>query len=448
MHTPNAPPKRGYPFLARLIDTLPARFLAPATTQLIRECEALLSAQGEVSGRRLASQILEEYARLDAKARAEFFDALAIRFAPPLEVVKSAAQAYAQAPSDAALITLQSAVEPPRQELFRRLNFAPSGTAALVALRKDLLAGLATHPAWQVIDADLLHLFRSWFNPGFLTLEQIAWRTSAHVLERLIEYEAVHQIQGWSDLRRRLQSDRRCYAYFHPSLPDEPLIFIEVALTRSMVGHVPPLLDPQASVDDPARATCAMFYSITNCQIGLRSVSFGNGLIKQVVEVLSDAFPKITTYATVSPIPGFRDWLAAQPDLPAAIGTLAAGPPEIGAITSATAETKEYLLRACAHYLTHAKRDEAPLDPVARFHLANGARLERLNWAGDSSVQGLRRALGLTVNYVYRLRDVEKNHEQYANDKRVVASAAIERLAAFHSKPKPRTGKAVAAQTS
>ena len=422
--------RRTRPLLARLLEALPGARNPSEPDGLVRECDALLSARGEVSGRRVASAILADYRRLDPEARAAFFDALATRFSPPVDRLRAAAEAYSLDPNDATLARLQALAEPPRQELFRRLNLAPAGTATLVALRRDLLAGMAAHPSWQAIDADLRHLFRSWFNPGFLVVEQINWRTSAHVLERLIEHEAVHQIQGWSDLRRRLEADRRCYAYFHPALPDEPLIFIEVALTRGMAGHVQPLLDPHSEVDDPEKATCAMFYSITNCQIGLRSVSFGNGLIKQVVELLSESFPRISTFATVSPIPGFREWLTSQAALPPHVRDLAASPTR-ELTTHAAPETKEYLLRACAQYLLDAKRDQLPLDPVARFHLANGARLERVNWAGDSSEQGLQRALGLTANYVYRLKDVERNHELFATERRVVASPAIERLAAY-----------------
>jgi malonyl-CoA decarboxylase len=299
-------------------------------------------------------------------------------------------------------------------------------------MRKTLLAGVREHPAWRVIDSDLMHLLRSWFNRGFLRLERIDWRTPALVLEKLIEYEAVHAIRGWWDLRRRLEGDRRCFAFFHPQLPDEPIIFIEVALTRGMSAHVQPLLDQRAPIASPAQADCAMFYSITNCQEGLRGISFGNLLIKQVAEELKREFPHLRRFATLSPIPGFRRWLdkAADPQTLAAIADPAWHLGEV-------AETvQKNLIRFCAYYLLNAKqagREKAekaePLDPVARFHLGNGAALERLNWMGDTSEQGMARSAGLMVNYVYWLAEVEKNHERYFREHYIAASPVIEKLA-------------------
>jgi malonyl-CoA decarboxylase len=357
------------------------------------------------------------------------------------DVVRQAAAAYRLDASPANLIALQEAVEPPRQELFRRCNMAPGGTAILVDMRRRLLRTLADHPDRAEIDADLTHLFRSWFNRGFLTLERIDWQTSAVVLERLIQYEAVHQIQGWHDLRRRLESDRRCYAFFHPALPQEPLIFIEVALTRGMTAHVQPLLDPNAAVDDPAQATCAIFYSITNCQQGLRGVSFGNVLIKQVVEDLGKEFPRVRTFATLSPIPGFRAWLVdrvttAPKSVSPALAALVAKGDEVTAadIAAAPAALREEMMERCSRYLMSTNDGVGAQDPVARFHLANGSRLERLNWMSDSSTPGLRRSYGMTVNYLYRLADLERNHDAYANQFRVASSRAFQRL----SKPSRR----------
>jgi malonyl-CoA decarboxylase len=313
---------------------------------------------------------------------------------------------------------------------------APGGTAILVDMRRRLLRTLDAHPHRVEIDADLTHLFRSWFNRGFLTLQRIDWQTSAVVLERLIQYEAVHQIQGWRDLRRRLESDRRCYAFFHPALPQEPLIFIEVALTRSMIAHVQPLLDPDSPVDDPTRATCAIFYSITNCQQGLRGVSFGNVLIKQVVEDLGKEFPRVKTFATLSPIPGFRPWLiermtTAPGSVSPALATLISKGDEVTAdeIAALPAALREEMIERCARYLVSTVDGVGSQDPVARFHLANGARLERLNWMGDTSPTGLRRSYGLTVNYVYRVSDLERNHDAYANHFRVASSRAFQQLA-------------------
>jgi malonyl-CoA decarboxylase len=381
-------------------------------------CRQLMSERGEVSGARLSSAVVLAYQSLDANEVERFFDHLAHDFSPDPAVIQKAADVYHQDPSQANLLRLQTAVESPRQEFFRRWNMAPGGTAVLVAMRRRLLQTLDTHPDRAGIDADLAHLFRSWFNRGFLVLQRIDWRTPAVVLERLIEYEAVHEIQGWRDLRRRLQGDRRCYAFFHPALPDEPLIFIEVALTRGMTGQVQPLLALDSAVDDPERADCAIFYSITNCQEGLRGVSFGNFLIKQVVEDLGREFPRVKTFATLSPIPGFRTWLTAlEPrwrDLDP---------------TTASAAVKAELSGFCARYLLDARRNKEPLDSVARFHLANGARLERLNWMGDTSKAGVERSMGLMANYVYRLSDVEKNHEAYAARYEVIASPEIERQA-------------------
>jgi len=383
----------------------------------------------------VAAEVLGAYQRLSEEEVEWFFDRLVTTFSVDAETVRQAAAAYRLDASPANLLALQEAVEPPRQELFRRCNMAPGGTAVLVEMRRRLLRTLGDHPHRAEIDADLTHLFRSWFNRGFLTLARIDWQTSAVVLERLIQYEAVHQIQGWRDLRRRLESDRRCYAFFHPALPQEPLIFIEVALTRAVTAQVQPLLDPDSRVDDPARATCAIFYSITNCQQGLRGVSFGNVLIKQVVDDLGKEFPNVRTFATLSPIPGFRSWLAeraatAPGSISPALATLVAKGDDIAAadIAIAPGALREEMMQRCARYLISMDDGRGVQDPVARFHLANGARLERLNWMGDTSATGLRRSYGLTVNYVYRLADLERNHDAYANKFRVASSITFRQL--------------------
>jgi malonyl-CoA decarboxylase len=404
--------------------------------EAIHLAEALLSERGEVSGARVGAELLTAYRQLTPAGRETFFDLLADSFVPDPEQVAIAAEAYQRAPSTASLTRLHNATEPLRQELFRRLNLAQDGTAALIQMRKDLLKTLREHPNREGIDADLQHLFRSWFNGGFLVLKRIDWRTSAVVLERLIQYEAVHQIQGWDDLRRRLESDRRCYAFFHPVLPEEPLIFIEVALTERVSSTVRPLLDPKAEVLDLKLARSAVFYSITNCQEGLRGVSFGSLLIKQVVEDLRRSFPKVKTFATLSPIPDFRKWLAET----ANNGGGAAGgrigdflarvdSGDIAPTGSSPADIKDELVRLCAYYLTNARKGKLPYDPVARFHLANGARLDRLNWLADVSEAGIRRSFGVMANYVYDLDDLERNHEAFAREYHVVASRDIERLA-------------------
>ena len=400
---------------------------------LLGICRALLAESGEYASTALAHDAVAAYQTLDEDGRELFFDALARDYSPAPEAVMRAATAYQQDPSPSRLDELQSIVEPARQELFHRLNMAPGGTAALVEMRRQLLGKLKLHAEWRALDADLMRVLRSWFNRGFLRLERIDWRTSALVLEKLIRYEAVHAIAGWSDLRRRLEGDRRCFAFFHPQLPDEPIIFIEVALTRGMSTQVQPLLDVRSPVEDPANADCAMFYSITNCQEGLRGISFGNQLIKQVAEELKREFPHLRRFATLSPIPGFRRWLAAK-EINGAEGPLLA---RLGDAAWHLGEVPEalqkLLMRLCAHYLVDVKQaeggNEEPADPVARFHLGNGAALERLNWMGDSSESGLARSAGIMANYVYWLAEVERNHETYFREHEIVASPAIERLA-------------------
>ena len=399
------------------------------TNELVSLCNALLAESGEYASTALARDALAAYERLDERLKDQFFDMLARHYSPSPDAVGRAAAAYQANPSSENLLELQATVEPARQELFQRLNMPPGGTVALVEMRRQLLGKLKAHPEWRVVDADLMRVLRSWFNRGFLRLERIDWRTSAMVLEKLIEYEAVHAIQGWRDLRRRLEGDRRCFAFFHPQLPDEPIIFIEVALTRGMSAQVQPLLDIRSPVVEPANADCAVFYSITNCQEGLRGISFGNQLVKQVAEDLKREFPHLRRFATLSPIPGFRRWLAKAPlegEHKALIARLDDPAWHLGDIPEAL---EKLLMRLCAYYLVQMKQGVEPLDAVARFHLGNGAALERLNWMGDASEQGMQRAAGMMVNYVYWLSEVERNHERYFREHEIVASPAIERLA-------------------
>ncbi len=408
-----------------------------AAQKIIALCHSLLSERGEVSGRHLASEILTAYQSLDALGTARFFDLLVQEFSPDPTEVGRAGDAYRRQPTPENLARLQRVVEPPRQELIRRLNLAPNGTRVLVEMRARLLKEIDRHPGWTPISSDLNHLLTSWFNRGFLVLRRIDWQTPASILEKLIEYEAVHQIQGWRDLRRRLEADRRCYGFFHPALPDEPIIFIEVALTQGMSAKVQPLLDPDAPLVAPASADCAMFYSITNCQKGLRGVPFGSFLIKQVAEDVGKELPRIKKFATVSPVPDFRQWLrenmdrlnekAANSRVAGLIGKLEQ--PNWFEDRQLAAEMERELVPLCAQYLLRAKQGKEPRDPVARFHLRNGARLERINWLGDTSATGMQRSAGLMANYVYRLGDVERNHELYIKDYRVNASVDVEALA-------------------
>jgi malonyl-CoA decarboxylase len=383
--------------------------------KLVSLCRRLLSERGGVANTYLATDALEIYRALDQPARRIFLDILNRDFSPDPEQVGAAADAYRNDPSPDNLLNLQRVVEPPRQELFRRLNLAPEGMRALVQMRSQVLREIDGGAALETLAADLGHLLTSWFNRGFLTLQRIDWRAPAEVLQKLIDYEAVHQIQGWNDLRRRLEADRRCYAFFHSALAEEPLIFIEVALTRGVSDRVQPLLDPDSTVSDPQAADSAIFYSITNCQEGLRGVPFGSLLIKQVVEDLKKSLPRIRTFATLSPIPGFRKWLAG------ACSGLDPG--------QLDEQMRQRLVPLCAHYLVHEKRRNEPLDPVARFHLKNGARLDRINWLADMSPAGIRQSAGLMANYVYDVADLERNHELYVRSGQVVCSRRVRTLA-------------------
>ncbi|MDB5808391.1 MAG: decarboxylase [Betaproteobacteria bacterium] len=408
-----------------------ARTAERKAREAIALCHALLSERGEVSGAALARDALAAYDALPANAFTFFVNFLARDFAPLPAKIASAVTAYSLEASPRNLVALQRAVEPPRQELFRRLNVAPGATAALVDMRRRLLRELKANPDWYGVDADLEHLFGSWFNRGFLRLERIDWRTPALILEKLIEYEAVHQITGWKDLHRRLAADRRCFAFFHPALPEEPLIFIEAALTERISTDVAPLLDPELPEADPALADCAIFYSITNCQDGLRGISFGNLLIKQVVYELGREFPRLKTFATLSPVPGFRAWLDE------AAASHAERLPDFTCLNDAdwfangllAERLREPLMELCAYYLTCVKKNAEPLDPVARFHLGNGARMQKLNWLADTSRQGMHRSAGVMVNYLYRLADVEKNHEAFVRHHEVAASHELKKLA-------------------
>jgi malonyl-CoA decarboxylase len=393
---------------------------APETLESLSR--ALLSGRGEASGVALARQLLDRYAGEPMAARIEFFRLLAESFDPDPASIGRAWEDYRQDASPPNLQRLLEAVEPPRQELFRRLNLAPGGTAALVAMREDLIKHGGKDTELRKVDDDFGHLFGSWFNRGFLLLRHIDWSTPADILERIIRYEAVHEIQGWDDLRRRVQpSDRRCFAFFHPSLVDEPLIFVEVALTREIPGSIQGLLAEERDVVPISEATTAVFYSISNCQPGLRGVSFGNFLIKQVVEELSRELPSLTTFVTLSPVPGFAAWLAKR-------GTAPSLEPDWHRNAAAAERSRAELLQlAAAYFLTAKGPGGKPLDLVARFHLGNGARLERLNWLGDTSAKGLREAHGLMVNYLYDLRFIEANHEAFANEGTVVASDAVRR---------------------
>jgi malonyl-CoA decarboxylase len=410
---------------------------APRSATLVELCEELLSGRGEASGVALAREILGRYADLTTGPRIAFFEALATRFGPDNTRIDTAVEAWRAKPNDATAAELHAAAEPRRQELLRRLNLAPGGTKALVAMREQLLNALAHRDDLAAVDADFVHLFTAWFNRGFLVLRRIDWATPAIVLEKIIRYEAVHEIDDWEDLRRRIDPpDRRCYAFFHPALVDEPLIFVEVALMRDWPDAIAPILGAHRTTVAPDTAETAVFYSISNCQRGLAGVTFGHFLIKQVVEEISREFPRLATFITLSPVPNFAAWLKRERARETSSlltdndrTALAALDTDWWQDPAATERLREPLVRAAATYFLRAKNRAAlPLDQVARFHLGNGASLERLDWPADLSERGRQQSYGLMVNYLYDLGDIERNHEAYAEHRTVVTAGAIRRL--------------------
>ncbi len=403
-----------------------------ALRSLMSDCKRLLSERGEANSVAIARSLVERFSALPDPQQAGFFDRLSRDFSPDPQAVLHSALAYAREPSASNLIRLTRLAEPPRQELLRRINRTPGGTSSIVAMRRALLARVAKQPELEALENDFLHLLSSWFNPGFLQLRRVDWNAPAQLLEQLIRHEAVHAIDGWDDLRRRLQPDRRCFAFFHPQLPDEPLIFVEVALLHDMPAAIAPLIDKASKPQDASQFKVAAFYSISNCQPGLKGVSLGNFLIKRVAEELKRELPQLKSFCTLSPIPGFARWLRA--------GALVEGLPKARA--ERLVEARQTLLDACKGDLDHlatasalrALPDEASQaltrlcasylgfhsptaggDPVARFHLDNGARLERLNPLGDLSAKGVKQSFGLMVNYLYDLQKVEAHHEKFSH---------------------------------
>jgi malonyl-CoA decarboxylase len=401
-------------------------------------CEMLLSSRGEASGMALAAEILDRWGALGSEGAQAFLDMLHEKFGPDTAKLDQAIENYRTDKNSATIIALHQAAEPRRQELLRRLNHAPNGTAKLVRMRQQLLASKDQSEGYHALDADFTHLFGSWFNRGFLTLRPIDWSTPAYILEKIIKYEAVHEIAGWEELRRRLApADRRCFAFFHPRLADEPLVFVEVALTRSVPSAIGDVLVEGRERINADEATTAVFYSISNCQDGLRGISFGNFLIKQVVDDLRRDLPGLKNFVTLSPVPGFARWLAkarasvADRLLPeAARETLMSlDDPNWPDNEKAATEVERVLLPLAARYfLTERTPEGRPVDPVARFHLGNGARLERLNFLGDRSAKAMQQAHGLMVNYLYKLDDIVANHEALAQRGEVIASPALKSL--------------------
>ena len=404
--------------LSTILERPRLRWAGPAADRPADElAAALIGTSGEVSGLTLARQILDRYAAMDDGAKLAFFRMLADMNIRP-DAVRDALAAYEADPSKGTYRAFCDVAEPKRQELVRRLNRVPGATGELVAMRADLLRLGRGEAELEALDLDFRHLFASWFNRGFLVLRPINWRTPAHLLEKVIAYEAVHDIDGWEDLRRRVApSDRRCFAFFHPAMPDEPLIFVEVALTRGVPGSVQRLLADGREVLSEGQADTAVFYSISNCQKGLASISFGNSLIKQVASDLAAEMPKLKTFVTLSPIPGLMRWAGAEGMSP---------DPQDG----------EAMRRLAARYLLQVKDDAGrPADPVARFHLGNGAMVHAVHADADVSDRGRRQSGGTMVNYLYDLNRTSQNHERFAAAGTVAASPEMQRLAARDRSP-------------
>jgi malonyl-CoA decarboxylase len=408
---------------------------------------------GEVSARARAAELGRTYLALNKAGRERFLRVMASEFDIDRDAVdRSCARLTAaktlveRAPAERAL---RAALSPPRVRLLRQFNALPEGVKFLVDRRDELIALADSDVAMRGFADDLRDLLADWFDIGFLELKRISWDSPAALLEKLIAYEAVHEIRGWNDLKNRLEADRRCFAFFHPRMPDEPLIFVEVALVNGMAGNIHALLDESAPLGDANAADTAIFYSISNCQRGLNGISFGDFLIKRVVELLAAELPRLKVFATLSPVPGFRAWLAKErqhPDqlLPAEAKAVAsvvgngAGPldllqmldrPGWEADPALAGVLREPLLRLCTQYLLLEKgRSGRAADPVAHFHLTNGARVQRLNWQGDLSEKGLLQSAGIMVNYLYRLDHIETNHEAYRGEGRVAASSTVRHL--------------------
>jgi malonyl-CoA decarboxylase len=410
---------------------------------------------GEVTARARAADLGRTYLLLDASGRERFLRLLASEFDVDHGEVERCCGELLRAEDPiaraAAERQLRDALEPPRIKLLRQFNALPEGVKFLVDRRAELMR-LGRHDALlRGLEDDLRRLLANWFDIGFLELQRIGWESPAALLEKLMAYEAVHEIRSWGDLKNRLEADRRCFAFFHPRMPDEPLIFVEVALVAGMASNIGPLLDEAAPVGDPQDADTAIFYSISNCQQGLAGISFGDFMIKRVGDALAADLPRLKVFATLSPVPGFRAWLAREAaavpgslllpsertaieeidpaaktqDLPALLEH-----PDWHTNPQLSAALREPLLRLCARYLTRERaRSGRALDPVAHFHLSNGARVERLNWLGDISEKGLEQSAGIMVNYLYRLAEIEANHEAYRGEGRVATSTAVRNLA-------------------
>jgi len=406
-------------FLGGLVARQRDRFSKNGAPDIDDLLDRLMGNTGEVSAIVAARELLDVYKGLGDEGKKEFFFNIEQNFNAAPASVKLAFDTYDADPSSTNLNRLYHAAEPRRVELLRRLNQTPGATHDLVGIRKDLLGLLRDHPELSAVDENFMHLFCSWFSRGFLLLQTIDWSTSAAILNRIIRYEAVHAIKDWDDLRSRVdRPNRRCFAFFHPALTDEPLIFVEVALSNEIPGSIDSILNDEAEGDvDTTKFTTATFYSISNCQPGLKNISFGNFLIKQVVQELKADFPSIKQFVTLSPIPGFKRWLDSDTEEDSAdLVELKAQMRSLDIVVDNVAEHEEAIRKLVLNYLLLAKRGKYPLDPVARFHLGNGAQVHQIHASADLSDKGLAQSYGVMVNYLYDLGYIERNHEQYVTE--------------------------------
>lgn len=420
-------------FLQRLVSSQREKFFPRSADHYatVEELlEKLMSTSGEVSAIVTARELLNRYHKFSAEERLRFFQKLEQDFNADVAAVRKAYADYDRRPDSIRLQQLATAAESRRLALLGRLNQTPGATADMIAMRTHLLDLLPAHPGLQAVDADFLKVFKSWFGRAFLWLKRIDWSTPADVLEHIIQYEAVHEIRDWADLRQRIEPvNRRCFAFFHPTLEKEPLIFVEVALSHAIPGAIDEILRNHAGNGNGGEFEVATFYGISNCQPGLRNVSFGNFLIKQVVQELRSEFPSIRHFVTLSPIPGFNSWLergepVTRPDLQALREEVVALPND-----AATAQARQDALKKlAAWYLAECRKGRYPLDPVARFHLGNGAQIHQLHGAADLSDKGLQSSRGVMVNYLYDLRFIERNHEAYMTEGQVDCSAGVRKL--------------------
>jgi len=427
--------KRGINRVKAIVAKSPA--LGPRELARIREQlnDCAHGYGGEVSVRNRAARLGETYLRLADAGRHDFLRLIAHEFGPDEKLVAAAHVAWQAAIGTPAQwdaeAELRAAMRSARLRILTQFNALPQGVKFLVDLRADLLRYLKRDPALVALDRELEVRLTAWFDVGFLELQRITWNSPAVLLEKLMQYEAVHEIRSWSDLKNRLDSDRRCYAFFHPRMPMEPLIFVEVALTERLASSVQELLDEQAPVFDARHADTAIFYSISNTQPGLRGVSFGNFLLKRVIDDLKRDFPRLKTFATLSPMPQLAAWVRHNPEVLAGVeldaARLAAG--EWTMNREQARRLREPLAKLAARYLTQARSGQLPYDPVTRFHLGNGARIERINPLGDTSPKGLDQSFGLMVNYLYDPQQIEDNVEAFARDGQIAMSAAVRRQA-------------------